>query len=339
MNFVTGGTGLLGSHLIYDLLTKGEKVKALKRPTSNIQLVEKVFSYYGQEAPDLSGQIDWVDGDILDYYSITDALDGVNHVYHCAAIVSFDSQKRNQIIQNNVQGTANLVNACLEKSIKKYCQVSSIAAIGKSESTRFITESGQWIDSKNNSAYSTSKYFSEMEVWRGMAEGLNAIIVNPSIILGPGRWDTGSAIIFSSLFEGLRFYTKGVTGYVDVRDVSNAMIQLMNSKISNERFILNAENLTYEYVFKLIAKFLGVKKPDIYARKWMSELAWRIEKVKFVLLNKPILITKETARTAHKFSYYSSKKIKDELNFQFKPIEQSIQDVSRLFLNEFKLGK
>ncbi len=339
MNFVTGGTGLVGSHLIFDLLQKGEQVRALKRANSNIQFVKKIFSYYNSKADILFNKIEWVEGDILDFYSLKEALIGVDHVYHCAAIVSFNPQQRTQIIEENVTGTANLVNACLEVKIKKFCQVSSIAAIGKSERNEHITEQGQWVNSKNKSAYAISKHLSEMEVWRGIAEGLDAVIVNPSIILGPGNWDSGSSKMFTSIYNGLRFYTKGVVGFVDVRDVSTAMIELIECKISAERFILNSENLSYEYVFKLMAKNLGVKTPDIYARKWMSELGWRLDKFKEIILNKPALITKETARTAHKSSYYSNQKIIDKLNFHFKPIEHSIRDISRLFLNEFKLDE
>ncbi len=339
MNFVTGGTGLLGSHLIYDLLLKGEEVRALKRATSHIQSVKKIFSYYNTNADELFNKIQWIEGNILDFYSLKEALIGVDHVYHCAAIISFDPQQRDKIIEENVAGTANLVNACLEIKIKKYCQVSSIAAIGKSEINGLITEQGQWLNSKNKSAYSISKHLSEMEVWRGIAEGLNAVIVNPSIILGPGNWENGSSKMFTSIYKGLRFFTKGITGYVDVRDVSKAMIELMECEISAERFILNAENLSYEHVFKLMAKTLGVKIPDIYAKKWMSELGWRLEKIKEIVFNKPALLTRETARTAHKSSFYSNQKIKDELNFSFTPIEQSIQDVSRLFLKEFKLNE
>jgi len=336
MNFVTGGTGLVGSHLLYDLLSRGEKVRALKRSSSNIEQVRKVFSYYTSEADDLFNQIEWVDGDVLDFYSLKEALEGTDHVYHCAAIVSFDAKKREQIIQNNVTGTANLVNACLDQRIKKYCQVSSIAAIGKSEISGTITEEGQWQNSKNKSAYSISKHLSEMEVWRGIAEGLNAVIVNPSIILGPGNWNSGSSKIFSTIYGGLRFYTKGVIGYVDVRDVSKAMIMLMKSDISGQRFIVSSENLSYEYVFKIIASNLGIKKPDIYARKWISELGWRIAELRESIFNKPALLSRENARTAHKTSYYSSQKLIDHLDFKLIPIEQSIKDISRLFLSEFK---
>ena len=337
MNFVTGGTGLLGSHLIYDLLLKGEKVKALKRSTSNLQNVVKTFSYYSPNSVELFDKIEWVEGDVLDYYSILEALKDVTKVYHCAAIVSFDPKQRERLIHDNVLGTANLINASIEHKIGKFCHVSSVSAVGRSENTELISEVGNWVYSKHKSAYGVSKHLSEMEVWRGIAEGLNAVIVNPSIILGPGNWNSGSSKLFSSIYKGLKYFTKGVSGYVDVRDVTKVMISLMDSKITDERYILNAENLSYEFVFKAIAKSLNVKLPHIYANKWMSELGWRLDKMKEIITNKPALISRETARTAHKVVKFSNQKIVKELDYQFIPIKQSIQDVSKVFLNEFKL--
>ncbi len=337
MNFVTGGTGLLGSHLIYDLLLKGEKVKALKRSTSNLQNVQKTFSYYTHNSDELFEKIEWVEGDVLDYYSILDALKNVTKVYHCAAIVSFDPKQKERLIHDNVLGTANLVNASIECNIEKFCQVSSVSAVGRSELTKQITEDGTWLNSKNKSAYGISKHLSEMEAWRGIAEGLNAVIVNPSIILGPGNWNSGSSKLFSSIYKGMKYYTKGVSGYVDVRDVSKAMILLMESEIKSERYILNSENLSYKFIFKTIAKFLNVKMPHIYAKKWMSELGWRLGKMKEIITRKPARISRETARTAHKIAEFSNQKIVEELDYQFIPIKQSIQDVSKVFLNDIKL--
>lgn len=336
MNFVTGGTGLVGSHLIYDLIQKGEKVRALKRSTSNTTFVEKIFSYYSPEAITLFEKIDWVEGDVLDFYSIKDALEGITSVYHCAAIVAFSNKQKEKIIQENVQGTANLVNACLDKKVRKFCHVSSIAALGKSETGGPVTEEAQWTNSKYKSAYSISKHLSEREVWRGIAEGLNAVIVNPSIILGPGNWESGSAKFFSTIYKGLKFYTKGVTGYVDVRDVSKAMILLMDQKISGERFILNSENTSYEFVLKSIAKNLGVKPPSVYANKSMGEIAWRWERIKEIISGTPALITRDTARTSHKKNYFSSQKLINELGLEFIPVEQSVRSVAILFLKEFK---
>lgn len=334
MNFVTGGTGLVGSHLIYDLLLKGEKVKALKRSTSNTKFVEKVFSYYTLKSLELFNRIEWVEGDILDICFLNDTLKGVDRVYHCAAIVSFNSKDRERVIHENTAGTANMVNASLEQKVKKYCQVSSIASISRSEIHGPITEEGQWISSKNKSAYSISKHQSEREVWRGMAEGLSAIIVNPSIILGPGNWEAGSSKFFSTAFKGLKYYTKGISSFVDVRDVSRSMIMLMESKIENERYILSAGNYSYQYIFTNIAQKLGVPPPHLYAKRGMMEILWRAEKMMEFVFSRTPLITKETTRSAHSINCFSSEKIQQQLNFTFVPIDQSIKEISNLFLKD-----
>lgn len=338
MNFVTGGTGLVGSHLIYDLLLKGEKVRALKRSTSNTKFSENIFSYYTSKSLELFNEIEWVEGDILDICFLNDALKGVDRVYHCAAIVSFISKDREKIIRENTVGTANMVNASLEQKVKKYCQVSSIATISRSEIHGPLTEEGQWLSSKNKSAYSISKHQSEREVWRGMAEGLSAIIVNPSIILGPGNWEVGSSKFFSTAFKGLKYYTKGISGFVDVRDVSRVMIKLMESKIENERYILSAGNYSYQYIFTKIAQELGVRPPHTYAKRWMMEILWRIEKMMEVLFNRTPLITKETSRSAHSINCFSSQKIQQKLNFNFISIDQSIKEISNFHLKDKGLG-
>ena len=227
MIFVTGGTGLVGAHLLYELTLAGHNVKALKRKTSNLQQVVKTFSYYTQNPDELFARIEWVDGDILDYFAIENLLKGVTEIYHCAAIVSFDPKERKKMISNNVEGTANLVNAAIENGVKKFCHVSSVAALGLVENGAMITEETNWVPSKKVSGYSESKFFSEAEIWRGMEEGLDAVIVNPSIILGPANWDTGSAKMFKTVWDGMKFFTRGITGFIDVKDVVRAMILLM----------------------------------------------------------------------------------------------------------------
>ncbi len=260
MIFVTGGTGLVGAHLLFELTKAGKKVKALKRKTSKLQQVLKTFSYYSPNAQELFEQIEWVNGDIFDYYSLEKILVGVSEIYHCAAIVSFVSEERQQMISNNVEGTANLVNAAIENGVKKICHVSSIAALGKNQNEEAVTEETNWIPLKKNSGYSESKFFSETEIWRGTEEGLDAIIVNPSIILGPANWENGSAKIFKTVWDGMKFYTKGVTGFIDVHDVVKPMIQLMDEKnfetCKNQRYLLSSENLSYQNIFSQIIQHL-----------------------------------------------------------------------------------
>lgn len=336
MIFVTGGTGLLGTHLIYELLKRGEKVRAIRRESSKIEKLEKIISYYHKDPQGLLKNLEWVYGDILDIFSLEEAMDGVEKVYHAAAIISFNPSDHKKMIQINTKGTANIVNAALTKKIKKLCHVSSIASVGRDNTKDFVNENDQWTYSKRQSAYAVSKFESEREVWRGISEGLDAVIVNPSIILGPGHWGKGSSLIFSKLWKGLKFYTRGVTGFVDVRDVAEIMIQLMESTISNERFILNAENVSYKHLFENIAEELNVTRPKFYATKFMSELVWRLSKAQSLIRGKQPFITRETSRTANNKYYFSNEKICSALNFQFRSIEETIQDIAIHFLGDHK---
>jgi dihydroflavonol-4-reductase len=213
MIFVTGGTGLVGSHLLLALLERGEKVRALKRANSNIGQVLKTFGWYTSDAQKLYSLIEWVDGDILDIYSLEPLLEGVETIYHCAAIVSFDPNERKEMIANNVEGTSNLVDAAIQKGVKRICHVSSISALGKTGNGEPVTEETNWIPSRKNTGYSQSKFFSEAEIWRGIEEGLDAVIVNPSIIVGPGKWGSGSPALFRVVNKGMKFYTRGSTGF------------------------------------------------------------------------------------------------------------------------------
>ncbi|MDZ7743095.1 MAG: NAD-dependent epimerase/dehydratase family protein [Bacteroidota bacterium] len=334
MIYVTGGTGLVGSHLLYYLSRQGHKIKALKRSGSDSGRLERIFSHYDKNPAALLKNIEWVEGDVLDYFSLEDSISEGDRVYHCAAMVSFNPADHDQMIRVNVQGTGNLVNACLKKNIDKLCFVSSIASLGRASDGEAIDETVGWKTSRNNSVYAISKYNAEREVWRGTAEGLKAVIINPSVILGPGRWDQGSAQLFEQVWEGLKFYSNGINGLVDVRDVAQIMIKLMESNIHGERFIVNAESVSYRKLFKEIALNLGKKPPFIKVNPFITELAWRIEKLKFLITRKAPLITKETARTANAKYFYSSDKLIHALNYQFINSSKSIKDTAQVFLKD-----
>ncbi|HET6224681.1 MAG TPA: NAD-dependent epimerase/dehydratase family protein [Bacteroidia bacterium] len=335
MILVTGGTGLVGSHLLYDLLRSGKKVRALKRKESNLQNVEKVFSYYTSSPRHLFNQIEWVDADLLDVYSLLNVLDGVDYVYHCAAMVSFESRHQDEMMYLNVEGTTNLVNAALTKGIKKFCHVSSIATLGREEHDPIITENMFWKASPDHSNYALSKYEAEREVWRAAEEGLNVIIVNPSLIVGGGNWQQSSSNMFSKAFKGIRFYTDGVNGFVDVRDVSALMIKLMESDINKQRFILNSENSAFRRYFDLIHTAFGKPKSSIKAGKFLSGFAWRAEKVRHLLTGATPLITKETARSAHRVSHFSNNKILSVFpDYQFISLEEAVKHTAKLYLKD-----
>jgi dihydroflavonol-4-reductase len=328
MNFVTGGTGLVGARLLYDLALAGESIRAMKRANSDLNFVKSTFLFNHPNGQQLFDSIKWVDGDLLDVLQLEELLTGCTHVYHAAAMVSFQKRDRDAMMQSNVDGTANLVNVALSSGITKFCFVSSIAAFGREPNRGVVTEDTQWKRTPYNSNYAISKYGAEREVWRGTQEGLDAVILNPSVIIGPCPLNKSTGVLFRSVLKGLPFYTLGTNGFVDVRDVSRAMIQLMKSDIKNERFIMNGENLVFRDFFVLVAKALNKRPPTIYTTKWMSAIAWRLMAIKGLFSSATPAITKESVSTAHMDSNYSSEKIKQTLGFEFTPIAQSVGHVA-----------
>ena len=332
MIIVTGGTGLVGSHLLYELVKSGQPVRAIRRAQSATEVVKKVFAYYSPDAEALFNKIEWFEADLLDVVSLEEAFEGVEQVYHAAAMVSFSPKDAYRIIDENRDSTANIVNLCLEKQVKRLCHVSSIAALGRTKDQAQIDENTTWKNSPNNSKYAISKYESEKEVWRGIEEGLQAVIVNPGIILGPGNWNRGSGRLFGSVWKGVPYYTRGINAFVDVRDVVACMIALMERKVQAERFVITAENKAYKEVFSHIAEALGKKKPSIEIKQWMGEIAWRLDKLRSLLTGKDPMLTRETFRTISNQYFYNNKKVTDLLDFNWISIEQSIADTCRLFL-------
>ncbi|MBU8892958.1 MAG: NAD-dependent epimerase/dehydratase family protein [Bacteroidales bacterium] len=338
MILVTGGTGLVGSHLLYALVQQNEPVKAIIRNRDKINRVKKVFAYYSDKSESLINKIDWIDGDLLDLYSLNIAFADIKKVYHCAAVVSFDGKNRNELINANVQGTENVVNLCISHQIEKLCHVSSIASLGKSLNGELIDENSKWTSSKNRSVYSESKFKSEMEVWRGIQEGLNAVIVNPSVILGPGFWNSGSGSLFTKAARGMKYYTSGATGFVDVRDVADSMIKLMESEIGAERFVLNSENLSYKELFDKIAEALHVEKPGRKATKKLLKVAVLLDKAASVLRIKKREITKEIIEAGMSVSNYSNQKIVDTINKEFLSMDKSISTIASIYKKELTIS-
>jgi len=311
---VTGSTGLLGSHVIKRLIEQGKRVKALYR--SHIPAI------IGKE------KVSWVKGDILDVVAMEEVMKDVSVVYHCAAIVSYSAKRRNELFKTNIEGTANIVNAGLNAGVKKLCFVSSVSALGKTRDGNVITEEVAWSEETNTSNYGKSKYLAEVEVWRGIGEGLPAVIVNPSIILGAGNWNDSSTKIFKTAYEEFPWYTEGVTGFVDVEDVVSAMIQLMESEISGERFLLNGENRPYKEVFTMAANAFAKKAPGKKVSRLMANIVWRLEAVKSLFTGDEPLLTKETADAAQSVHYYDNSKLKSFLPaFAFTPVDQTIKRV------------
>ncbi|HKX87207.1 MAG TPA: NAD-dependent epimerase/dehydratase family protein [Flavobacterium sp.] len=323
MILVTGATGLVGSHLVLQLMMQGQSVKALFRKEKNKKNVLQVFEYY--QKTELFDKIDWIQADILDIPSMEIAFEDVATVYHCAALISFDPKDEEKLRKTNIEGTANVVNLSIDFGVKKLCYVSSIAALGDlKDFEKVITEETEWNPEAHHSDYAISKYGAEMEVWRGHQEGLEVVVVNPGVILGPIFWTDGSGDIYQKVKNGLPFYTKGGTGFVSVTDVVKAMINLMQSTIKNERFVLVSETLSYQIMTNLIAEKLKVNSPKIHAKKWMTSIAWRLDGL-LGLFGKKRMLSKDMARTLHTIDYYDSSKVKESIVMEFEKIEEYIK--------------
>ena len=309
---VTGSAGLLGRELVSQLLAQGKTVTALyNKKTLEIPATEN---------------LKLLRCDVLDVTGLEEAMEGVEELYHCAGKVSFNGSDAGALFKVNVEGTANVVNAALEAGVTKMVHVSSVAALGRIRKDAMIDESMQWTEETSNSKYGQSKYLGELEVWRGIAEGLNAVIVNPTIILGVGDHDEGSTKIFKSVYNEFPWYSEGMTGFVDVADVAKAMIQLMESDIVSERFIISAENRTYREVFNSMADAFGKKRPTKKVTAWLASVVWRLERIKSKFTGKQPLVTKETAATALAIAVYDNSKLKKYLpSFEYLNLEQTIK--------------
>ncbi len=331
MILLTGGTGLVGSHLLVILTKKGYKVRAIYRNKNNISEAEQIFKFYVDDYLPLWQNIEWFEADITDYFSMENALVGVKYVIHAAAKVSFSPGESEKMMQINSDGTANLVNACLQANIKKFCYVSSISSLGKPIDGELIHEDLEWQADSNRSAYSHSKFRAEMEVWRASKEGLPVVIVNPSVIIGPVNWNRSSGNFFYTAKKGMPFYTTGSTGFVDVRDVAESIVLLMESDVTNERFIINSENLPFKELFTLISTSIGKKPPFIKVSPFLTEIGWRTIAFFSLLTRKSPAITKDTARTSHSNAYFSNKKFKEMFNYEFISIEESVKNAAKWF--------
>jgi len=311
--FITGATGLVGSFVADMLLSTGHEVVAIKRATSDLTVLK-----------DKANQITWFDADILDPVGLESAMQGADAVLHTAAMVSFNSRDREAMMKINIEGTANVVNLALKLNIKRFIHVSSIASFGKDKLTELVTEDSQWKESNLNTAYAESKYLSELEVWRGHTEGLSMAMVNPSVILGPVDWDKSSTRLFKYVWKQNRFYPKGYINYVDVRDVADVCLKLLLSDINGKRYILSAGQLSYKEFFEKIARAMNKRAPNILISGILMKVLASLEGFRSALTGSDPLVTKETARMADKKYNYSNERAREELNHEFRNIEETI---------------
>ena len=317
--FVTGGTGFVGSYLIRHLLNQGyTNIRALKRPTSKMQLIQ-----------DVADQVEWVVGDVLDIIALEDGMAGVDLVFHCAAVIEFAPQEQKKMMEVNRVGTANMVNIALHAGVKKFIHVSSIESLGQKDGITFHEKTR--LDDNINSGYGLSKQLGEQEVWRGIAEGLNAVIVNPGVILGVGIWDEGPLQFFKLGAKGYPLYPSGKSGIIDVKDLTRFMVEVAESDITNERFILVSENVPYKTLMDKIAAQFGSKPPSIKISSFLRSLFWRLEWLRSLITGNKPLMTRESARTASAQHQYDNTKSIEALQFEYTPLDRTIQEAVEAF--------
>lgn len=332
MILITGGTGLVGAHLLLELAKAGERVRALYRSEKSLEATRRVFSYEHQEkvVDSFWDLIEWVKADVLDVPALEKAFEGITSVYHCAAIVSFSPSDYRQLRKTNIEGTANIVNLCIAHQVQKLCYVSSIAAFDLKPGQKEINEESHWNKELNHSMYAISKYGGETEVWRASQEGVPVIIVNPGVIIGPGYWDTGSGVMFKRIGNGLKYHFPKTTGFVGVRDTVRAMIQLMASPISNEQFILVSQNLSFKEVLSRVAESLERPLPNRALKPWTVRLAWTGQLL-LSLFGRKRALTRESVQGLFTHTYYNSDKIKQLTGFEFEPMASVIAETGEKY--------
>ncbi|MBY0535585.1 MAG: NAD-dependent epimerase/dehydratase family protein [Chitinophagaceae bacterium] len=327
--FVTGGTGFIGSYILEELIQRGYQVTAIRRsPKKPLSLSEASFE-----------KINWIDCDLFDTIGLLEAMDGCDAVIHAAAMVSFHGNEREQLYKTNIEGTANIVNCALELNIQRLVYISSVAALGRTSSGEEVDEEKKWVDSKTNTHYAISKYKAEMEVWRGMGEGLSTVILNPSTVLGFGDWNQSSCAIFKNVYNEFPWYTNGVNGFVAVEDVALAAVLLLEDAVSSQRFIINGENYSFKKLFDSIAQSFQKKAPTKEATPFLGAIAWRLEAIKALFTGKKPLLTKETAKVAQSFTYFNNSKIRRHLkDFTPTPLSQSIDNACKKYSEAVRAG-
>ncbi|MBW1295301.1 NAD-dependent epimerase/dehydratase family protein [Aquimarina litoralis] len=337
MILVTGATGLVGTHLLIKLLHEKEQIRALYRTEEKKEYAKSVYLQCCNLEDQIAfDTIEWIQCDLTDIPTLTKAFLGVTKVYHCAAMISFNPSHFKKLRKTNIEGTANIVNLSLIHNIQKLCYVSSIATLSENTLQTPINESSEWNPEISDSVYAITKYGAEMEVWRGTQEGLDAVIVNPGIIIGPGFYNSGSGYLFKKIFKGMKYYTTGTTGYVAVEDVVEIMFRLTNSTIKNQRYILVGENLSFKSAFTMIAKSLQKKAPKTKISPLTIKIAYYLQEFSHFFFRTKKILFKSSIKSAFTNSFYENEKIKKELSYNFVSIEKAIKTTASFFLKQLE---
>ena len=334
MILVTGGTGLVGSHLLFQISQKDVAVRAIYRSEDKLQQVRRIFSYYSKEANSLFDRIEWIKADLNDISSLESAFKNIRKVYHCAAFISFDPNDFKRLVRVNETGTGNIVNLCISNNIEKLCYVSSIAALGKDPNSSEVTERTEWTGANVN-PYALTKYLAEMEAWRGSQEGVPTVIVNPGVILGPGFWESGSGRLFKAAARGSRYYPPGGTGFIGVEDLVRMMIQLMESEVVSERFIAVSDNLTYKEVLTKLA--MALQKPAPRKRLSLSllEILWRLDWAWHLISRRKRKLSRLQVSSLRSRSIYNRDKIFDFINFEYTDMNEFLPAYCQRFMEAY----
>ncbi|MCC5946484.1 MAG: NAD-dependent epimerase/dehydratase family protein [Bernardetiaceae bacterium] len=315
--FITGANGLIGSYIARHLLAQGWTLYGLRRSNSDMRFID-----------DIASQIHWFEGDICEPFGWEMALEGIDYIVHAAAFVSLAKQDEKRMFEINIEGTANLVNMASQYPIKKFCHISSVAAIGEPLPNRnSIAENHLWDNDVNHGSYPRSKHFSEREVWRAAIEGLPVIILNPSFVLGFGDPNRSSSALFGRLKKGLPFYGTGSLNYVDAEDLAHITHQALISDITSERYIVNAGKITYRQLFAQITELLDTKAPKRPLPYWLGEVAWRLDAARSFFTGKSPQITKQALQASRRNFLYEPDKLKKDFKYEFKALEDSLQNI------------
>lgn len=334
MILVTGGTGMLGSHLLFKLIAKNIPIRALYRREKKLDVVKKIFSYYSENPESDFNKIEWVEGDITDIPSLEKVFQDITEVYHCAAFVSFEPDKYYQLRKINIEGTANVVNLCIDKGVKKLCHVSSVAALGETLNDKPVNEETEWNNDADNHVYGITKYGAEMEVWRGVQEGLNVVVVNPGVIVGPGIWSHGSGSFIKNGYIGHSYAPSGSISLIHIDDVVDCMVRLMDENHVNQRYVLVAETWPTKIFFNAINSQFGKPLVSKDVKPWQLQVAWRFDWLRHKLIGKRRQLTKQLAKTVTRTTTYDNSKVVSTLNYSFKSMDESIKQCCDLFLKD-----
>jgi len=339
MILVTGGTGLVGSHLLLKLLETGNKVRATYRKGSDLKAVVKVFSYYHStlEATSLYHQIEWIEADLTNIPDLTKAFQNITQVYHCAALISFNSSKSKELRKTNINGTANIVNLAIASKIEKLCYISSISTLDLEIGETQISENFTWYPEKYHSEYAISKHGAEIEVWRASQEGLPVIIINPGVIIGAGFWNDASGLLFTRIDKGLNYHFPKITGFVGVKDVVDLSLRAMNSEITNEQFIAVSENLSFKSVLNLVAQSISKSTPKRELKPWMVTVGWIFQSLGNTLFGTKKQLSSRDHKALFEASYYVNEKSKQKLNFEYTQIQKVIRETGEYYLKDKKI--